>query len=215
MQAVDDAGRDGAGLALRESGKTSPRRLRVLEHVLAGSFDPRVRAIRPHLIEEDQAPDRARVLGAVAVAGLDPPALRILCRQDRRDRRLRHRRRPGLRHLGVVDRPVEELSEGQVADGRGRRVKKPWSRIVPQPVQPIEHHRTSIDSVRVERSCAVGSTPQDHCPIAANSARRNLHVSWLPYAAVCCPSLARLMRGRGHDYCQRRTSPDPIRLRAL
>jgi hypothetical protein len=71
------------------------------------------------LVEEDERPDGARVLRAVAAARLDPPALEILGREDRGDRVGRHRGGSRRDHVGIVGRPVDELAQGAVADGRG------------------------------------------------------------------------------------------------
>ena len=57
----------------------------VAQHVVAGAADARIGGIGAQLVQEDQLPHGAGVLGGVSGARLDPPSLGGLGVQDRPD----------------------------------------------------------------------------------------------------------------------------------
>ena len=135
-EAVDRARRRRYARALRRS-EAAVGGLGVFEYVLARRAHQPVGAVRAHLVQEDHGPDRARILGTVAGAGLDRVALRVLCREDGGDRLRGHRRRPRIDEVGVIGRPIHQVAEGQVTDRRAVGLEQPFQRY-----GPVRHRAT-------------------------------------------------------------------------
>ena len=78
----------------------------------------RIGSVSPELVEEDERPDRARVLRRVADPRLDPPALGVLLGDDRR-RSGRSSSRPGRPSTtsGSSSGSVQRARQGPDADG--------------------------------------------------------------------------------------------------
>ena len=95
----------GRGRLLTGDGRTrepAGSRLAVGEDVRARGPDPRLVGIGTELVEEDERPHGAPVLGPVARSGLLPPAGRVLGGEHRRDRVAPRGGVAGGPHVGVV-----------------------------------------------------------------------------------------------------------------
>jgi hypothetical protein len=73
--------------------------------------------ISAHLFQENDLPDGAAILGAVARARLDPVALGVLRLQASMDGRVAHNGGLGLDSFGVVGGTVQQITQGEKAHG--------------------------------------------------------------------------------------------------
>ena len=87
VEAVDDGRRRAASWSpFRRACRCPHRGLRMLEQVLAAAAHPLIGPVGTHLVEEDERPDGAPILGTVSGAQHHPPALGVLGVEERRDR---------------------------------------------------------------------------------------------------------------------------------
>ncbi len=109
--------------------RAEPTRLRlaVRQDVGAGTLNALVGRIGPELVEEDDLPDRAAVLGGVSRPWLLPVAVGLLGGEQGGDRVGRHRRAPGRSDLGVIGAALcprasrTALLQTEEHQGSGRR----------------------------------------------------------------------------------------------
>jgi len=110
----------------------------VCKHELTAPLDAFVLRSQPQVGQGTQHPEGARVLGQVVIP-LDPVALSLLGRQQFHRRRAGGDRGLGCLHFRVVGRPVENVGQRPVTDGRVLPLQQPGNWISLERALPFVH----------------------------------------------------------------------------